>query len=298
MNLLINTNRLSPSKWGRLALMALACCIGATVSAQTAEQRAQCERIYSPTSGQKGKDVVWVPTPDHLVTAMLTISKVTSNDVVYDLGAGDGKVAIAAAKEFGARAVGIEYNKNFIPLADCLVKAAGVAGKAKVIHGDIFETDFSEATVITMYLLPELNIRLMPILLKMKPGTRVVSHSFSMGDWTPDERIIVRGADAVYLWIVPANVEGVWTLQSEQQAQLVLRLEQKHQAVTGTVQYKGELTTLEEGALRGNEITLRYLGPNGATILKGKVNQNKINASLTSEQGTTAFTGVRKISGD
>jgi hypothetical protein len=278
----------------RLLIALMACSAAATASAQTAEQRAQCEPINSPTSGQKGKDVVWVPTPDHLVTAMLKIGGVTSNDVVYDLGAGDGKVVIAAAKEFGARAVGIEYNKNFIPLAGCLVKAAGVAGKAKVIHGDIFETDFSEATVVTMYLLPELNKRLMPILLKMKPGTRVVSHSFSMGDWKPDERIVIRGADAVYLWIVPAKVEGAWTLQSEQQERLVIRLRQKHQTVTGTVLYKGALTTLEAGSLQGDEITLRYLGANGMNILKGRVHQNKINASLSSEQSTSVLTGKRQ----
>ena len=275
-----------------LSIALMACCSATTASAQTAEQRAQCERIYSPSSGQKGKDVVWVPTPDHLVAAMLKLGGVTSNDIVYDLGAGDGKVAISAAKEFGARAVGIEYNKNFIPLADCLVKAAGVTEKAKVIHGDIFEMDFSEATVVTMYLLPELNIRLMPILQKMKAGTRVVSHSFLMGDWNPDERIVVRGADAVYLWIVPPKVDGVWILQSEQQERLVVRLAQRHQKVTGTVLYKGALATLEEGSLRGNEITLRYHGPAGVITLKGQVDQNKINASLSSEQSTTVFTGM------
>jgi SAM-dependent methyltransferase len=277
------------SKW---SIALVACCITAIASAQTAEQRAQCERIYSPSSGQKGKDVVWVPTPDHLVTAMLTMGSVTSKDIVYDLGAGDGKVAIAAAKEFGARAVGIEYNKDFIPLADCLVKAANVVGKAKVIHGDIFETDFSEATVVTMYLLPELNARLMPILLKMKPGTRVVSHSFSMGDWAPDERIVVRGADTVYLWIVPAKVEGTWTLQSPDQEPLVMRLKQTHQKVSGTVLYKGTLTPVE-GSLRGSEISIRYSDSNSSITLNGQVNQNKIDASLSGEQTTIVFTGVR-----
>jgi len=278
----------------KLPIVLIACCSALTAWAQTAAQRAECERIYSPTSGQEGKDVVWVPTPDHLVTAMLKMGGVTENDVVYDLGAGDGKIAIAAARDFGARAVGIEYNERFIPFADCLVKAAGVAGKAKVIHGDIFKTNFSEATVVTMYLLPELNVRLMPTLLKMNPGTRVVSHSFSMGDWNPEERVIVHGADYIYFWIVPAKVQGTWTLQSKEREPIVMRLEQKYQKLSGTVLDKEKLTTVEEGFLRGTEITVRYNGPGGPVTLKGQVNQDQIHVTWSSGESVANFTGARQ----
>ncbi|HTE39819.1 MAG TPA: methyltransferase domain-containing protein [Steroidobacteraceae bacterium] len=271
----------------------LASCLTVTAFAQSPEQRAQCERTYAPKSGQSGKDVVWVPTPDHLVTAMLTIGNTTAADVVYDLGAGDGKIAIAAARDFGARAVGIEYNEKLVRLAECLVKSSGVADKAKVIHGDIFVNDFSEATVVTMYLLPELNARLMPTLLKMRPGTRIVSHSFSMGDWKPDDRTVVRGADYIFLWHVPAKAAGNWTLQASNREPVVLRLEQKYQVLTGTVLDGGKITPIEEGKLRGSEMTLQYNGPNGPTTLTGTITLNQISATASTEQGSTTFAGMR-----
>src|SRR5690606_10280927 len=153
--------------------------------AASADNRETCYRDYQPSSGQAGKDVVWVPTNDALVMRMLKMADVKPTDLVYDLGAGDGKIAIAAAKHFGARAVGIEYNPEMVKLAQCLTKVEGVEGRAQIRQGDIFETDFSSATVVTLYLLPELNLRLRPTLLDMKPGTRVVSHSFLMDDWEP-----------------------------------------------------------------------------------------------------------------
>src|SRR5690606_6830044 len=179
----------------------------------TANNREACYRDFQPSSGQPGKDVVWVPTNDALVERMLRMAQVKPTDLVYDLGAGDGKIAIAAARDFGARSVGVEYNPDMVELANCLVKADGVEGKTKIIHGDIFETDFSKATVVTLYLLPELNVRLRPTILKMKPGTRVVSHSFLMDDWEPDERTATDHAQA-YFWIVPAQVAGRWTLRA------------------------------------------------------------------------------------
>lgn len=132
--------------------------------------------LYKPTVGQEGKDVIWVPTNDALVRVMLQTAKVTPNDLVYDLGAGDGKIAIAAARDYGATAVGIEYNPDMAALAQRNAERAGVADKVKVIHGDIFEEDFSNATVVTLYLLPHLNMKLRPTLLDMKPGTRIVSN--------------------------------------------------------------------------------------------------------------------------
>ena len=145
------------------------------------------DQFYRPHVGQSGKNVVWVPTPDSLVTRMLQAAKTTEKDVVYDLGAGDGKIPIAAARDFKARSVGIEYNPDMAALAERNAQRAGVADKVKIIAGDIFENDFSEATVVTLYLLPDLNFKLRPTILKMKPGTRVVSHQFNMRDWEPDE---------------------------------------------------------------------------------------------------------------
>src|SRR6185295_20287657 len=152
---------------------------------------AAAQKTYEPQVGQAGKDVIWVPTPDDVVDRMLTMAQTGPNDIHFDLGAGDGKIAIAAAKKFGARATGIEYNPDMAKHANANAQAAGVAGvgpgKATIRQGDIFATNFSDATVITLYLLPALNMKLRPTILQMKPGTRVVSHSFTMEDWEPDE---------------------------------------------------------------------------------------------------------------
>ena len=143
-----------------------------------------------------------------MVARMLEMAKVTAADKVYDLGAGDGKIVIAAAKQFGATGVGIEYDADLVKHARCLAAAEGVDDRVTFIQGDIFETDFSDATVVTLYLLPELNLRLRPTLLAMKPGTRVVSYSFTIGDWEPDDHVDSFGDGSAYFWIVPANVGG------------------------------------------------------------------------------------------
>ncbi len=166
------------------------------------------ESDYQPKQEQAGKDVMWFPTSQELIDKMLTIAEVKENDLVYDLGAGDGIIAIAAAKQYGARAIGIEYNPDMAEFARRKVAEAGVQDKVHIITGDIFKEDFSEATVVTMYLLSDLNLKLRPTILKMKPGTRVVSHAFDMGDWEPDQKIYV-GTAAVFLWTVPANIQGV-----------------------------------------------------------------------------------------
>jgi len=182
---------------------------GAAAQAVAAD-RAACERDYKPFSGQEGKDVVWVPTPDEVVQRMLQIVKVTSKDTVYDLGAGDGKIAIAAAR-LGARAIGIEYNPDMARLAQCLVEAEKLTGQARIVRGDVFESDFREATVVTMYLLPQLNLKLLPKLLKdLKPGTRIVSHAFDMGDWKPEETVMVAGK-TIYRWTIPAPGTASYT---------------------------------------------------------------------------------------
>ena len=199
-------------------VLALAFALAATPAA--AQQ--QGDKEFTPQVGQAGKDVIWVPTPPELVEKMLQMARITPNDFVIDLGSGDGRIAIAAAKKFGARSMGVEYNPDMVALSNREAQRQGVADKVKFVKADIFETDFSQATVLTLYLLPSLNLKLRPTILNMKPGTRVVSHAFSMDDWQPDQVESVEGRTA-YLWIVPARVEGTWRWGSARGYELVLR---------------------------------------------------------------------------
>lgn len=203
---------------------------------------------YDPKSGQPGKDVVWVPTPDTLVARMLDMAEVTPQDYLIDLGSGDGRTVIAAAKR-GLRAHGIEYNPDMVTLAKRRAEAAGVADRATFEQADIFETDFSKAQVLTLFLLPELNERLRPQILDLEPGTRVVSNSFAMGDWEAD-RVDRLGDDCsqwctALMWIVPAKVEGEWRLGEQP-----LRLTQTYQKVTGDLGG----TPIEKGRVVGKEL--------------------------------------------
>ena len=167
---------------------------------------------WEPTRGQSGKDVIWIPTPDALVQRMLQMAEVQADDHVYDLGSGDGKIAIAAGRA-GAQATGLEFDPRMVELSRRMAREAGVHERVRFEKADIFEADFSQATVVTMYLLPELNLRLRPRLFELPPGTRVVSHSFSMGEWRPDERSRI-GNGELFLWRIPANVSGVWRLSA------------------------------------------------------------------------------------
>jgi len=231
-----------------------------------AQSRAECERDYKPQVGQAGKDVIWVPTPDELVNKMLTMARVTPKDFVVDLGAGDGKIAIAAGKKFGATALGIEYNPEMAKLAQCFVQAEGVADKVKIIQGDIFKEDFSKATVVTMYLLPELNLRLRPTILSMKPGTRVTSHQFTMGDWEADETAEIEYRSA-YLWIVPAKVEGNWTFREDSGGKTAfsVAVAQKYQRISGDASMGGNKNPLVGASLRGEEIKFAFNDEKGQT---------------------------------
>jgi len=211
---------------------------------------------FEPQVGQAGKDVIWVPTPDEVVDRMLRMAQVTANDYVVDLGAGDGKIAIAAAKKFGARALGIEYDADMARHAQGNVERAGVAGRARIVQGDIFVSDFSQATVVTMYLLPALNLKLRPQILGMRPGTRVVSHSFSMDDWDADEESSLDGRRA-YFWVVPANVAGTWMLElagGGTTGRHEVTLEQRYQKIEGTIALGSLLGGLREARLRGFQV--------------------------------------------
>jgi SAM-dependent methyltransferase len=215
---------------------------------------------YQPQRGQSGKDVIWIPTSPELVTRMLNMAKVSSQDIVYDLGAGDGIIAITAAKQFGARAYGIEYNPQMAAHAQNNARAAGVADKVSIRQGDIFEEKFDEASVITMYLLPHLNLKLRPTLLKMKPGTRIVSHAFDMGEWEADEKVSHEYAHA-FLWVVPSDVQGTWTLKEvDSQAEVTLEIEQIFQRIGGSITERGRKTPLLGAQLRGDKIAFQYMG--------------------------------------
>ena len=252
------------------------------------------DEFYRPRSGQAGKDVVWVPTPDVLVTRMLQLAKVTDKDIVYDLGAGDGKIPIAAARDFKARAVGIEYNPEMAALARRNVERAGVVDRVKIITGDIFEQDFSEATVVTLYLLPDLNYKLRPTILKMKPGTRVVSHQFTMRDWEADEVITESFRDA-YLWIVPGNAQGRWTFQ-EQRGEWVATADitQSFQRIGGYLMVGSKSQPLLSSTLRGNELTFFFTDADGVSrSIRGTIDGDKFDGWLRSAAYETRVSGSR-----
>ena len=253
---------------------------------------------FAPQVGQAGKDVIWVPTPDDVVERMLVMAQVTPNDFVWDLGAGDGKIAIMAAKKFGARAIGVEYNADMVKHANENAQKAGVAGtgagKAVIRHGDIFATDFTQATVITLYLLPALNMKLRPQLLSMRPGTRVVSHSFSMEDWEADEISTLDGRRA-YFWIVPANVMGNWTLDGGGQHH-DMTLEQTFQKVSGTLALGPIHAGLRDVKLRGTAISFAYVDQNKVRRdFTGRVNGGKMEGSFRDEKGAEGkWTATKK----
>lgn len=254
-----------------------------------------CEQL-EPRIGHSGKDVMWVPTNDALVKAMLEAAGTNRNDYVIDLGAGDGKIPIAAARDFGARALGIEYDEQLVKLAQCKVRAAGVADKVEIRRADLFETDFSQATVLTLYLLSDLNMRLRPRILKMRPGTRVVSNTFRMGDWEPDQTITTEASAATaYLWIVPARVQGTWTFLSQDGSdRFRLELTQKFQKIEGTLLGSARSATVRDALLRGDHIELTIVGHGPERLkLSGTVRGDKIEAIAERDGKRLRYTGTR-----
>jgi len=292
----LSTRRISMSRFIRSSTaIALAGVLAAAVINVESKDRRECDRDYKPQVGQSGKDVVWVPTPDEIVQRMLRLAKVTAQDTVYDLGAGDGKIAIAAGK-IGATSVGIEYNPDMAKLAQCYVQAENLEGKTRIIQGDVFKEDFSKASVITMYLLPELNLKLRPTILNMKPGTRVTSHQFTMGDWEPDETAEVDYRTA-YLWIVPAKVDGTWTVREQGSTNAyTVNLNQKYQKITGDVAAGSAKQPLVGATVRGEEVRFAFNDDKGVTrTLTGTVRGNELTGSLKGAGGAeTKVTGTRK----
>jgi hypothetical protein len=236
----------------------------------------------APTRGQSGKDVIWIPTPEPLIDKMLTAAKVTAQDRVFDLGAGDGIIAITAARKFGAQSVGVEYNPKMADYARCKVQEAGMTEKVRIITGDIFVENFSSANVVTLYLLPDLNLRLRPTLLKMKPGTRIVSHAFNMGDWEPDETMSHEYARG-YFWVVPAQVEGDWMFSGMEGGPMRVSLRQTYQNIGGMFTRASNTQPLVGARLRGEDISFQFSTPDkNVHTFTGRVAGDRITGTVNS----------------
>ncbi len=248
--------------------------------------QAQDTKPFEPQVGQQGKDVVWVPTGQILVEQMLDMANVTAQDVLVDLGSGDGRTVIAAAKR-GARALGVEYNPEMVELSRQNAAQEGVSSRATFVEGDLFETDFSQATVVTLFLLPDLNIRLRPTILDMRPGTRVVSNTFTMGEWEPEQTVRVEGdcrswCTALF-WIVPAKVDGTWRLPQGE-----LAIDQEFQMISGTLRSGGRATPID-GRLRGEEISFTA----GAQQYTGRVTGGTIRGTVTEDGRSRDWSATR-----
>jgi len=271
----------------RIALLSLAGLASVAVAQTSAD--------FTPQHGQSGKDVVWIPTPDTLVQRMLQMAEVKPTDRVFDLGSGDGKIAIAAARDFGARATGLEYNPDMVALSQRHAKEAGVADKVEFRQADIFQSDFSSANVITLYLLPDLNLKLRPILLTMAPGTRVVSHAFTMGDWQPDETARIGGSSA-YLWRIPANASGEWKLSGSGLANATLSLSQRYQVLSGNAIFEDLEASVVHPRISGDRISFALRTPQGEVLqLDGRVADNRITGNVTrpGRSGSAPFEATR-----
>ncbi len=267
----------------------VAFCAVSAVQAQPAKKEAAAAaKAFIPESGQAGKDVVWVPTAQTLVNKMLDMAKLTPKDILYDLGSGDGRTVITAARR-GARAYGIEYNLDMVELSRRNAAKEGMADKATFEKADIFESDFSKATVVTLFLLPSLNVKLRPTLLNMKPGTRVAANSFDMGDWKPDQTARVEGDCeswcTAYLWIVPAKVEGAWNTANGE-----LTLKQEFQVISGTLSAGGKSLAISNGRLDGERIAFSA----GSAQYNGRVNGNSIEGVATTGASKTPWQATRR----
>ena len=281
---------------GSMLLGGLALPIAGQASTLLAQASGSAAPQYEPQRGQAGKDVIWIPTPDKLVNRMLSMAQVQPSDYVIDLGAGDGKIVIAAVREFGAQGLGIEYNPDMVVHAQRNAQAAGVSDRARFEKADIFESDFSRATVITMYLLPHLNMKLRHRLMALKPGTRVVSHEFRLGDWVPDETSRVNGA-SVHLWLVPANFSGDWELRFPQrngEAVAKLSVQQAFQNFTGRIAFQDFETSFREPKVAGDRVRFGFTDEDGRLRrFDGKLDGNMLSGTVHDGERSASFTATR-----
>jgi hypothetical protein len=262
--------------------LTLVVCLSVLAAAALAQAPA-AKGQFEPSVGQAGKDVVWVPTPQALVDKMLDMAKVTPQDYVMDLGSGDGRTVITAAKR-GVKALGVEYNPDMVELSKRNAATAKVTDRANFVKADLFETDFSQASVVTMFLLPDINLRLRPKILEMKPGTRIVSNTFTMGEWEADETSRITEDCTSWctalLWIVPAKAEGSWKLPQGE-----LKLTQAFQVVSGSLGG----TAITNGKLRGDQISFTA----GTSNYTGRVTGKTIEGTVTTTGKTTNFRADR-----
>jgi len=251
---------------------------------------AQTAPVTAPRTGQPGKDVIWLPSPQILVDRMLDMAKVTARDVVLDLGSGDGRMVIAAAKR-GARAVGVEYDATLVEVSKRNAATEGVSDRATFGRADLFQTDLSQATVITLFLRDDLNLKLRPKLLGLKPGTRVVSNTFSMDDWEPDDLIVLERNCTQWcsamMWVIPARVQGTWRIPEGD-----ITLSQMFQMVTGSLRTRTGRAPITNGRLRGDQITFMA----GRGRYSGRVSGNAIEGTVTEGGRTVKWTATRAVS--
>ncbi len=269
----------------RSAVRALAAISFAAVAAGAAD--AQVTGEFRPEVGQAGKDVVWVPTPLALVEKMLDMARVTPQDYVVDLGSGDGRNIIAAARR-GARAVGFEFNPAMVELSRRTAAKEGVSEKASFVEGDMFEADFSQASVLALFLLPDNMMKLQAKFLGLKPGSRIVGNTFGFQDWSPDEQETLTTDCSSWctalLWIVPAKVEGTW-----QSPQGELTLTQQFQMLSGTLNAGGRSGPIAGGRLRGDQISFTVAGAE----YSGRVNGDTIEGTVKSQSRTETWRATR-----
>jgi len=269
----------------RFMKRSLALCLAFVLACGFAQAQ-PAKEAYQPEVGQEGKDVVWVPTPQELVDKMLDLAKVTPKDYVIDLGSGDGRTVITAAKR-GIRAHGIEYNPDLVELSKRNAAKEGVSDRATFVKADLFESDFSQATVITMFLLSSINLKLRPKILDLKPGTRIVSNTFDMAEWKADETATVSGCDhwcTALFWIVPAKVGGTWKLPQGE-----LTLKQSFQMISGTLRSGNVAAPITNGRLRGDEISFTARGAQ----YNGRVSDNTIEGTVKSGGNTGKLSATR-----
>jgi precorrin-6B methylase 2 len=269
-----------PDRARRVSLALFSAVVAASVLLQAQTARGQ----FQPQVGQAGKDVVWVPTPQVVVDKMLDMAKVTPQDFVIDLGSGDGRTVITAAKR-GAKAMGVEFNPDMVELSRASLAKEGVTARATITRGDLFQADLSQATVITMFLLPDINLKLRPKLLDLKPGTRIVSNSFTMGEWAADETETVENGCTSWctalLWIIPSTVDGMWKMPQGE-----LTLKQNFQMLSGALKSGSGSVSITEGRLRGDQISFtaggaQYTGRVSGTTIDGSVNAKGTKSSWT-----------------
>jgi len=251
---------------------------------------AHAQREYSSDSGV-GLDVPYVPTAQSVVNRMLEMAKAGPNDIHYDLGSGDGRIVVTAARDFKVKkGVGVDIDPDRIKEANANAKSAGVTDRVTFYQTDLFKFDFTEANVLTLYLLPEVNLKLRPTILdKMKPGTRVVSHAFTMGEWNPDDRDIVDG-QSLYFWVVPAKVSGTWEWKVGQDTYRV-DLSQEFQTLTGTLTGPGGQSKVMNAVVRGYDVKFEASVPRGSTPVVMHFVGKTTGGSLT---GTIDFAGTQR----